>query len=359
MLDKHTKTKKSEMGTIGKLTPSESYVYKGQEIPAKCRIEHVKSFYEEKEFLPPRIVMVEPVSACNLTCIMCPTYLTDKPKSFLDFDLFKKIIDECKSFNTFFVFQGTGEPFLHPQLFDMIKYAKDSGIKNISVSTNATLLTAENIEKILNIETSPDFLQFSIDGHTEELYEKYRRGASFKKVHAGIQKLNQRREELGFNDKIEFSINTLLSNEFNLTEFLSLWGSFIDDLTVGVMLNQAAQKSAEKVFVNARQNVNRDKYISCPKPFESLSIMADGKITHCQHDFHHLHIKGDMNKGDTLLQTWRNQQYMDFREKHITFKAEETSCNGCEQMYRIENEDNLFAARKEIKEFFDNKKVLQ
>jgi len=349
------KVRKRDMGTVGRLEASLSNIYKGIEIPAKCSIERAKSFFEDKDFIPPKMVTVEPINACNLTCLMCPTYLTVKKTIRLDFEIFKQIVDESKEFQVFFAFQGTGEPFLNPQLFDMVAYAKKGGIKNISISTNGTLLTDTNIEKILNIDTSPDFLQISIDGHSKELFEKYRRGASFEKVQNGLKKLKERRKVLGFENKIDISINTLISNEFDIDEFIKTWGEYVDDITTGPMLNQAGQKCQEDAYLSTVQEADKSEYISCPKPFEIITVLADGKISHCQHDFHNIHIKGDMKKGDTLLNTWRNAEYTNFRQKHINFKAEETSCKGCEHMYRIQNQDKIFETRLKIKDFFSKR----
>ncbi len=346
------KSRKRDMGTIGKLTPSQSYTYNNIKVPAKCSKERAESYFNDEDFMPPRMVTVEPVSDCNLKCIMCPTHLTEKPKSFLELKIFKKIVDEAKEFQDFFVFQGTGEPLLNPELFDMIKYAKENGIKNISVSTNGTLLSDSKVNKLLASETSPDFLQISIDGHSKELFEKYRKGASFNKVYAGLKRLYNKRKELGLEGSIEISINTLLSNELDLDAFINLWGKYVDDITIGPMLEQAAQKNKDQEYLLNFQKTSKEGYISCPKPFEILTVLANGKITHCQHDFHNIHIKGDMNKGDTLLKTWRSPQYNNFRKKHIEFNAEKTSCNGCEHMYRIKNQDLLFEARQQIKEYF-------
>jgi len=352
------KVRKRDMGTIGRMSPSKSFYYKDKIIPAKCSLERIKSFFEDEHFLPPRQVAVEPASGCNLACLMCATHATSKVKSLLDFEIFKRIVDEAKEFQEFFVFQGTGEPFLHPQLFDMVAYAKANGIKNISISTNGTLLTDANIEKLLDKETSPNFLQVSIDGHSKELFEKYRKGASFETVMVGLKKLYLRRKEKNFENEIEISLNTLLSNDLDMKQFLQTWGDYVDDITIGPILNQASKKLQSPEFLKTVQHTTQKSYISCPKPFEIISILANGKISHCAHDYHHIHIKGDLNKGDTLLGTWRGEAYRDFREKHIMFKAEETSCSGCEHMYRIDNEEALFASRKEIQKFFANRRIV-
>ena len=44
---------------------------------------------------------------------------------YMEFDLFKKIIDECGRNGVFSIrISFRGEPLLHPQAFEMIEYAK-------------------------------------------------------------------------------------------------------------------------------------------------------------------------------------------------------------------------------------------
>ena len=342
--------RRREMGFEGRLKPVDSYSYKGHLIPGKCRPERAKSFFEDEKFMPPRIVSIEPSSACNLKCLMCPTYLTTKKHTLLDFNLFKRIVNETKDFQSGFVFQGTGEPMLHPRLFEMVEYAKKNSIQNILISSNGTKLTDEHIEKILNPDTSPHFIQFSIDGHSKELYEKYRYGASFDSVYEGVKKLQQLRNTRNLISP-EITINTLYSSDFNLDLFLDMWGDLVDDITVSPMLKQAKQLKTDDTFLNVVQD-STHLYISCPKPYEIISILSSGLVTHCQHDYHQIHIKGDLNTGESLLDIWRNKAYHEFRKLHIEGRAEETTCHGCASLYRIKNEKELFLLREKVKDFF-------
>ena len=78
---------------------------------------------------------IEINSTCNLRCIMCfQSSEKSRPEpGYMDFSVFKKIIDEgviyglCSIKPTF-----RGEPLLHPKIVDMVKYAKNKGILEIS-----------------------------------------------------------------------------------------------------------------------------------------------------------------------------------------------------------------------------------
>src|SRR3989304_7421345 len=67
----------------------------------------------------------EPTSYCNLKCPMCTSKDIPEDKiGYMDWDLYKKIIDEAKDFvHDINLFIG-GEPLFHKRLPDMISYAK-------------------------------------------------------------------------------------------------------------------------------------------------------------------------------------------------------------------------------------------
>ena len=97
----------------------------------------------------------------------------------MDFDLYKKIIDEAKDFVFDVNLFHRGESLLHPRIYDMIKYANEKGIYT-RLFTNATLLDDKNAKSI--IDSGLDFISFSFDGYTKEDYEKVRINFDFDKT---------------------------------------------------------------------------------------------------------------------------------------------------------------------------------
>ena len=91
-------------------------------------------------------LQVEPTNACNLNCKICIRRNLERPNTSLSFDNFKKILS---SGNFRYVgLHGWGEPLLHKQLFEMVRYAEAKGIST-NLTTNGTLLQ-ENIANILS-----------------------------------------------------------------------------------------------------------------------------------------------------------------------------------------------------------------
>lgn len=84
---------------------------------------------------------VEVTSLCNLKCSHCSRTLADYPSKnkVMSADLFRNIVDKVASRIDLLHVQGFGEPTMHPQFADLLKYAVDSKKFN-AVSTTTNLL---------------------------------------------------------------------------------------------------------------------------------------------------------------------------------------------------------------------------
>lgn len=117
----------------------------------------------------PVYMQIEPTSRCNLNCKMCFRDECPYPEGDMALEKFKQIIGGYPKLRHVHL-TGFGEPFLCPDIFQMIDYAKKCNIE-VEITTNGTLLTPKLCEKITN--SGLDQLNISIDGI--ETYEKIRK----------------------------------------------------------------------------------------------------------------------------------------------------------------------------------------
>jgi len=84
----------------------------------------------------PLLVDLELSSVCNLKCPMCytvtDTFRRKVKKEFMDFKLFRKIIDEIAEKVFAIRLSLRGEPTLHARFVDAIRYAKEKGVSEVS-----------------------------------------------------------------------------------------------------------------------------------------------------------------------------------------------------------------------------------
>ena len=139
-------------------------------------------------------IQVEVTSACNAACIYCPrtVYRDIWEDRRLPLDVFRKLGPAFAKTRHVHL-QGWGEPFLHPDFFDMVAIAKAAGCR-VGTTTNGMLLNRDRITGI--IESGVDIIAFSLAG-TGETNDIIRKGTSLKKVLEAIRALEREKKERG------------------------------------------------------------------------------------------------------------------------------------------------------------------
>jgi MoaA/NifB/PqqE/SkfB family radical SAM enzyme len=153
----------------------------------------------------PYYVDVDVTNRCNLTCVGCQyhgpeaheNYQDCNRKDDLSVPLFEDLCTDLQAIGTkTLVLQGQGEPFLHPEIFDIIEIAKSHGLRTTLLS-NGTLLNEVNTQKL--IESKLDVLKVSLWAATPEQYEQNYPGnsaANYQKVVDGIARLSSLKKQL-------------------------------------------------------------------------------------------------------------------------------------------------------------------
>ena len=127
----------------------------------------------------PRRMFIECTAACNISCTdaCCApeTGITrTRQAGMLDFELFRRVVDEAGPTLDRIDFFNYGEAFLHKRAIEMCEYIK-ARFPHIYLytSTNGLAFTPEQARRL--VHSGIDEVTFSIDGATQETYEKYRR----------------------------------------------------------------------------------------------------------------------------------------------------------------------------------------
>jgi MoaA/NifB/PqqE/SkfB family radical SAM enzyme len=137
----------------------------------------------------PLKVYVEPTNACNLACATCVRHSWDEPEGFMEWPTFEAVVDGLEAGATV-AFMGLGEPLLHPRFLEMVRLAKQRGLR-AEVTTNALLLDQAMAAGLL--EASLDQLVVSIDGASAEAFGRVRSGASLERVVENVRRLHDAR----------------------------------------------------------------------------------------------------------------------------------------------------------------------
>lgn len=117
-------------------------------------------------------LMIEPTSFCNVKCSFCN--LSTINKGFMPLEYFKSIPLPIEVERVFLWWRG--EPLMHPDIVEMVKYITGKGIE-ACITTNGLLLTKDISSRLK--EANLTLLDISLCGATKEVYEATMIGSNF------------------------------------------------------------------------------------------------------------------------------------------------------------------------------------
>lgn len=205
----------------------------------------------------PRIFYIEPTNDCNLQCLICPRKKISRPVGYMDFRVYKNIIDQLVDQEVASLsLHQLGEPLLHPQICQMVEYAKGKGIKFVRFSTNGILLK-QNLASGL-IAAGLDSLTLSMDSLSGPKYSpaEISRGL-FKVIDENILRfLKIRNTRLPKRPFIEMQIVRFGATEKLISPFIKKWEKLADATNIKECLSWGGQikgpsKKAQKQLICA------------------------------------------------------------------------------------------------------------
>ncbi|MBI1745892.1 MAG: radical SAM protein [Acidobacteria bacterium] len=195
---------------------------------------------------------IETTTKCNLRCPMCTPEALIPAEKDMDLPLFKKIIDEGQKYVEIVAPMYLGEPLLNPQIYDLIKYCKQRGLR-VLLSTNATTLNKKTTEALL--DTGLDYLSRSFDGASRQTFEQYRLGADFDKVKNNIIKFLKTKADLHAKTHCVVQMVIFKENVGEVEPFKNLWRDVegLDELRL-------------------KPNTNLDGDFAIPRPIDNPTV---------------------------------------------------------------------------------------
>lgn len=262
----------------------------------------------------PETINIELTNACNLRCTMCPrTTKMSRPIGMMDFNLFKKIVDEAVENKTKqIVLHVLGESMLYPHFFDAIHYIKKKD-KNITVtlSTNCTLLNPEKNKKLL--ESELNVLLLSLDGATKQTYEKLRVNSDFDVVIPNVKDLLLQKKEKEFNSPlISIQIIYMQETKEEINSFFKIWKPFLSS-NVFISVKEFNDFSGQIKVVNDNEIINNFNFMPCPLFWSRAVIFWDGTVTVCCLDTNGELAIGRID-GQSLKQIWNGENLIKMRD---------------------------------------------
>jgi len=242
----------------------------------------------------------------------------------MDFDLFRKIIDECGQHRAFRILPFLhGESLLVPNVLDYFRYIRRmSPHSHINLTTNGSRLTGEISEAILK-EDLIDSIILSLEGADPETYESIRIGLSFQEVRNNFLEFLRLRRQLGKqNPKLSVAMVVVDENRHSKAQFAEMWKD-ADEIRYSVYFNWAGKLTGE-----GHRSLNRMNY--CERLFHYMSILSDGRVAMCCFDSEGDYVVGDV-RTQSMRDVWRSAEFMKLRQQLFEKNFDQLRlCAGCD-----------------------------
>lgn len=270
----------------------------------------------------PYFIKVEPTSNCHLRCPQCE-HGKEKPKNkenikmIMSLNNFEKIIEPFADKLFGVCLSHRGEPLLNPYLFQIIAYCHERNIGTEFPTSFSLKLSQEQIKQM--VISGLDHLIVSIDGVTQDVYEKYRIGGNLNLVIRNASTLIREKKRL--NSKTPFIEFKFILFEHNRHQLAAA-----EELAKNMGFDKFSVVSDDSFPpLNEIRNQVKSKKLAkkkaCFWPWSSMVIYCDGTVSPCC--TRHFMMGNALENPINLI--WNNDKY-----KKLRLCFTEQNLNECE-----------------------------
>lgn len=289
---------------------------------------------------------------CNLDCLFCKLPQRFIGSEFDEYQMKKIITDFCRLGGAAVGFSG-GEPLLRKDIFNLVAYAKDSGLA-ATLTTNGTLLNDESSERLM--DSGLDELGISLDSHNSKVHDEIRGiNKCWEQVTRGIETFIKTRDKK--HARTEITVSFVLNNKNidSVDDFISFCnGIGIDNISFGLIQDEFAEADMSISDIGKLSNIseilqryakegvmidNSIRYLEamkngfrnnleCWAGFQSLFVDCYGSIFPC---YYYMEKNWGVNNTEniSLKELWKSKNYQSLRKKLL-------KCNSCSFICHME-----------------------
>lgn len=287
-------------------------------------------FYGRLKAEFPSQLLVDATEICNLSCIHCPHPTFKKSEHYegrsLGAELNEKLVEEVRTHGQghtqYIRYASNGEPLTHPQIYDMLEYAKRRSNTLVTLTTNGKLMGEPRIERLLT--AGVDVIDISLDAFTPETYAQVRVGGFLPATRANVLKLIERIRVTGASTKVVVSYVEQPLNQHETADFERFWKAEGAHYVVVRRLHSCSGAKADLAAERRDENAAAGARRPCLYPWERVVLNARGDLAFCPSDWVHGSFIADY-RTTTIKEVWQGEFYRKLRAAHLN---NDYSCHG-------------------------------
>lgn len=271
-------------------------------------------------FKRPLAIAIELTNDCNANCTMCLRDRMTRDKTYLDEELFRKVILDARERGiTIFQLSFYGESLLAPRIAEKIRYIKDT-IPGawVQIVTNGSLLNEERGRELLEAGISE--IRVSIEGNDKTEFESIRKGLNYDQLLTNMENLKQLRDSRGeYKTQIVVTGLNLKDAPLDSTRYKKFWINYAD----------IVYTRDEHILDFEKKESFLRKILPCHQLFTILPILADGRYPICIYDWYAKTVYGNI-RNSTIRQAWFAPKITFYKLLHLVgLKKSIGFCRNC------------------------------
>lgn len=288
--------------------------------------------------LPPISVELHLTDRCNLNCHWCTDKILRKNKASNDKNLIFNLFNYFKKHNIGVTIEGGGEPSLHEDFEEIVKYGSNCGL--------SLGLISNGVKNFSHLIKYFKWVRISLDATNEKEYETEKGINKFNEVISNLSEFSNSRDPFKTHLGIGYVITK--NNFVNIIDFVKK----IDSFGVDYIYLRPVEESLKicpdisTLFNLKKKLINLSKYTriksllsinerliknndNLPCICHSLSciIQANGEVAMCEKRRHDKIILGNLKK-DSFKKIWNSENRKKISEK-LLIPDNQIGCDVC------------------------------
>ena len=251
---------------------------------------------------------IETTTHCNLKCPMCPRTLAEErgdgpPNALMTMADYTRIIDQAAEGGASSIkLNYLGEPLVHYQVVEQVRYAKQRGIEDVMFNSNGVLLTRKTGRALL--EAGLDKLFISFDSPDRDTYHRVRIGADYDEVLDNVRAFCVLKQQIAPHVQLRVSMVMLDENTGSRQAFVDLFTGSADAIGFDEYRDSTDRMVKPRV-----------PGFLCSQLYQRMFLRLDGRVTVCCVDDRGEYVVGDWREAP-LADLWRGPRYTAIRSLH-------------------------------------------
>lgn len=314
----------------------------------------------------PYLVQIFPVYGCNFKCEYCIHSLDRSSHGYIShetlmpWEVYKKVVDDIRDTGErikMLRFAAIGEPLLHPQIAEMVAYARQSGIAaSVDIVTNGSLLTRELSDRLIDAGLSK--LRISLEGLSSEEYREHTSVAvDFGDLVDNIRYFYERSQGTRTTMYIKI-IDYMVQSKEQQDRFRELFSPMTHSIAIEHLTPTIEEIDYDKVSHGMKTDKPQNGTVLlesqiCSQPFYMMQVNPDGNVVPCC-SMKYPCVLGNV-KEESLQGIWLGEKYRNFQRNMLdgVDRAAEV-CGKCTlYRYDMHAEDRLDADAERLKRYYE------